>query len=186
MNAIEKLSMLAAEVCEGTCIYELSVSLARIFESVFNLYRTIPCYRYCGLFSIHSNFKRLCVEIHSYNSDSCNFIIAYDNDIGGPDKDKILVDASNCDFETLRRNIFRYLRSVDIKNEDASDIVHILKNPDGLEEGENYITAYDNIYKEQVAVDYANGNGFNPDIAVKIKENGDWVITKVIWCGKGS
>ena len=63
--------------------------------------------------------------------------------------------------------------------------VHVLKNPDGLEEGENYITAYDNIYKEQVAVDYANGNGFNPDIAVKIKENGDWVITKVIWCGKG-
>lgn len=37
----------------------------------------------------------------------------------GPAKDKILVDASNCDFETLRRSIFRYLRSVDIKNEDA-------------------------------------------------------------------
>lgn len=186
MDAIEKLSMLAAEVCEGTCIYELSVGLAHIFESVFNLYRTIPCYRYCGLFSIRSNFRRLCVEIHRYNSDSCNFIIAYANDIGGPAKDKILVDASNCDFETLRRNIFRYLRSVDIKNEDASDIVHVLKNPDGLEEGENYITVYDNIYKEQVAVDYANGNGFNRDIAVKIKENGDWVITKVVWCVKGS
>ena len=68
----------------------------------------------------------------------------------------------------------------------VSGIVHILKNPDGLEEGENYITAYDNIYKEQVAVDYANGNGLNPDIAVKIKENGDWVITKVVWCVKGS
>lgn len=61
MDAIEKLGMLAAEVCEGTGIYELSVGLAHIFESVFNLYRTIPCYRYCGLLSIRSNFRRLCV-----------------------------------------------------------------------------------------------------------------------------
>lgn len=52
--------------------------------------------------------------------------------MGGPAKDKILVDASNCDFETLRRNIFRYLRSVDIKNEDASGIVHVLKIRMGL------------------------------------------------------
>lgn len=65
--------------------------MASMFEAVFNLYRTIPCYRYCGLFSIRSNFRRLCVEIHNYNSDSCNFIITYANDMSGPAKDKILV-----------------------------------------------------------------------------------------------
>ena len=38
----------------------------------------------------------------------------------------------------------------------------------------------DNIYKEKVAVDYANGNWRNPGIAVKVKGNGDCVITKVV------
>lgn len=160
--------------------------MARMFEAVFKLYRVIPCYDRCHLFGVHSDHCRISIKMVYSDVNSCCFHIDYDDYVSAVKSEDIIINVDNCDFETLRRSIFRYLRSVDIKNEDASGIVHVLKNPDGLEEGENYITAYDNIYKEQVAVDYANGNGFNPDIAVKIKENGDWVITQVVWCVKGS
>lgn len=160
--------------------------MARMFEAVFNLYRVIPCYDRCHLFGVHADQCRISIKIVYSDVNSCCFHIDYDDYVSAAKSEDIIINVDNCDFDSIQKLVVKCLCSIKIKDEGARVLAHILKNPSRLKDGESYINRYENSYKEQVAVDYANGNGFNPDIAVKIKENGDWVITKVVWCVNGS
>lgn len=77
------------------------------------------------------------------------------------------------------------LCSIKIKDEGARIVAHILKNPARLKDGESYINRYENSYKKQVVVDCKKGNRHDKSLAVRVEENGDLVITKDVWYGKG-
>ena len=185
MNAVSKLEELATEMCDVNYIHELSDCLANIFEAVFTLYRIIPCYNRCYLLDVRADPCRISIKIVYSDVNSCCFHIDYNDYVSAVESEDIIINVNNCDFDSIQKLAMKLLGSIKIEDEGARIVAHVLKNPARLKDGESYINRYENIYKEQVAVDYGNGNCRDKSLAVIVEGNDDWVITKVVWCGKG-
>lgn len=185
MEAIEKLSDIETGICDDAHIYELSECMARMFEAVFNLYRVIPCYDQCHLFGVHADQCRISIKIVYSDVNSCCFHIDYDDYVSVVKSEDIIINVDNCDFDSIQKLVMKCLRSIKIKDEGARVVAHITKNPARLKDGESYINRYENSYKKQVVVDCRKGNRRDKSLAVIVEENGDLVITKDVWYGKG-
>ena len=159
--------------------------MARMFEAVFNLYRGIPCYDRCHLFGVHADQCRISIKMVYSDVNSCCFHIDYDDYVSVVKSEDIIINVDNCDFDSIQKLVMKCLCSIKIKDEGARVVAHILKNPARLKDGESYINRYENSYKKQVVVDCRKGNRRDKSLAVIVEENGDLVITKDVWYGKG-
>lgn len=159
--------------------------MARMFEAVFNLYMVIPCYDRCHLFGVHADQCRISIKMVYSDVNSCCFHIDYDDYVSVVKSEDIIINVDNCDFDSIQKLVMKCLCSIKIKDEGVRIVAHILKNPARLKDGESYINRYENSYKKQVVVDCRKGNRHDKSLAVRVEENGDWVITKDVWYGKG-
>lgn len=77
--------------------------MARVFEAVFNLYRVIPCYDQCHLFSVRADPCRISIKIVYSDVNSCCFHIDYDDYVSVVKSEDIIINVDKCE------NVFKDL-----------------------------------------------------------------------------